>query len=175
MQANNIYEEKIFSKWIVVILSVVTLVFLFVVVYSFFIASVAISSLQYCFFLLLLLLFISVTINFSRLSIKIIPQTINVSYGIFKYKIHFENVEGCYLDEVSVIRYGGWGIRMGRVKGKWRLVYNIIGSPRVVISLKKGRFKEFVFSTKNPEKVIGIINQQIQRMSIAVRNNTPTP
>jgi hypothetical protein len=41
------------------------------------------------------------------------------------------------------------------------MVYNIIGTPRVVLSLKTGRFREFVFSTRNPEKVLSIINDRI--------------
>lgn len=40
-----------------------------------------------------------------------------VGYGIFKHNIPWENVEDCYLDEALTIRYGGWGIRTGKVKG----------------------------------------------------------
>ncbi|TES83470.1 MAG: hypothetical protein E3J91_02070 [Hadesarchaea archaeon] len=65
------------------------------------------------------------------------------------------------MDEASTIRYGGWGIRIGRVKGKWILVYNVIRCPRVVLSLREGRFREFVFSTKSPEQVIKVVKQQI--------------
>jgi len=39
------------------------------------------------------------------------------------------------------------------------LVYNIIEGPRVVLSLKSGRFRE-VFSTKRPEEVIKVVRQQ---------------
>jgi hypothetical protein len=40
-------------------------------------------------------------------------------------------------------------------------VYNVVGGPRIVLSLKRGRFKEFVFSTKNPEEVIKIAKERI--------------
>jgi predicted nucleic acid-binding Zn ribbon protein len=44
-----------------------------------------------------------------------------------------------------------------RVNGKWRLRrdVSIIGVPRVVLSLKgSGFYKEFIFSTTNPEEVM---------------------
>ena len=41
------------------------------------------------------------------------------------------------------------------------LVYNIIGGPRVVLSLKKGKFREFVFSTSDPQRVIEIVKQKV--------------
>ena len=66
--------------------------------------------------------------------------------------ILWENIEDCYLDTASIVSYGGWGIRVGKVDDKWRLACNIIGIPRVMLSLNKGRFGEFVFSTKNPEE-----------------------
>lgn len=56
---------------------------------------------------------------------------------------------------------GDWDIRVGRVEGKWRLVYNIIGRLRVVLLLKKGGFKEFLVSTKNPEEVMKVVKEKM--------------
>lgn len=161
MQTDNIYEEKIFSKWITGILAAVTVSFLFVLVYQILVEPIGARPAPNWFFLLMFLLFIGITINFSTLSIRMTPHSVDVCYGIFKHTIPWRDIENCYLDEASTIRYGGWGIRIGRVKGKWRLVYNVIGGPRVVLSLKKGRFKEFVFSTNNPKKVIEIVKQKV--------------
>lgn len=88
-------------------------------------------------------------------------RSIVVGYGMFKRTIFWENIERCYIDEVSSIRYGGWGIRIGRVKGRWRLVYNVISGPRVVLGLKRGVFREFVFSTKNPDDVMRVVRHMI--------------
>jgi len=103
---------------------------------------------------------IALLVNFLRLTIKITPQGIRVAFGVFKRVIPWENVNSCHMDRISVVRYGGWGVRIGRVKGRWRLVYNVIGCPRIVVALKEGRFKEFVFSTKNPEKIMEVIRKQ---------------
>ena len=161
MQADNIYEEKIFSKGITGILSAVTASFLFVLVYQILVEPIGGRPASNWFFLLMFILFLGVTINFSRLVIRMTPRSIAVGYGIFKHTIIWENIEGCYSDEASTSRYEGWGIRLGRVKGKWRLVYNIVRSPRVVLSLREGRFREFVFSTKNPEQVVKVVKQHI--------------
>lgn len=161
MQTNSIYEEKILSKGITGILTIFTASLLFVLVYQILIGPIGTRPAPNWFLLLLFLLFLGVTINFSRLKIRITLQSINAGYGIFKHKVSWEDVVDCYLDKASTIRYGGWGIRIGRIKGKWRLVYNVIGGSRVVLSLKKGRFREFVFSTKKPEEVINLVKQQI--------------
>lgn len=164
MQANNIYEEKMLLKFQTGILTIVTASLLFVLVYQILIGPIGTRPAPNWFYLLLFLLFLGVTINFSRLTVRISSQSIDVGYGVFKHKIRWEDVEDCYLDEASMIRYGGWGIRIGRVEGKWRLVYNVIGCSRVVLSLKSGRFREFVFSTKKPEEVINLVKQQIGRI-----------
>lgn len=55
------------------------------------------------------LLFLFVVMNFKTLSITMTSRAIVVGYGIFKRTIPWEAIERCYLDEVSTIRYGGWG------------------------------------------------------------------
>ena len=161
MQIENIYEEKIFSKGITIVLAIATTSFLFVLLYQTIVGPFGSQPAPNWFFLVMFLLFLGLTVNFSNLNIKMSPRYVSVGYGIFKHNIPWENIEDCYLDEASTIRYGGWGIRIGRVKGKWRLVYNVIGRPRVVLLLNKGKFKEFVFSTNHSQKVIEIVKQKV--------------
>ena len=164
MEISNIYEEKIFSKWTRIILLVKFLFILFLSVFLILVKPeepMERTVLFILFFVLLLLL--AVMINFNTLNIKMTSRFILVGYGIFKDKILWENIEDCYLDKASAIRYGGWGIRIGRVDRKWRKVYSTLGEPRIVLSLKNDKhFKEFVFSTKNPEKVMNIAKQNIK-------------
>lgn len=161
MRPENIYEEKIFSKWIVAIL-VVTMAFLLCLFfYQAFIGQIGSRPAPTWILLAIVLFFLAIMINFISLNIKANSQSITVGYGVFQHTILWANIEDCYLDETSIIRYGGWGIRIARIKGKWKLVYNIIGGPCVVIALRMGTFREFVFSTQNPEQVMKIIKQQI--------------
>ena len=113
------------------------------------------------------LFFVSMTyvvINFGKLVIKATSRSITVKYGIFKREIPWKNVVDFYLDEAgSLYAYGGYGIRIGRVNGKSRLVYNVLGGERVVLVLKKGRFNEFVFSTNNPDAVMAVVKSRIEK------------
>ena len=106
-------------------------------------------------------LMIFIISNFGKLTISATSQSITVRYGMFKKVMRWEDIGDCYMDEAQAFSYGGWGIRIGMVNGKRRLVYNVLGGARVVLGLKNGRFDEFVFSTKNPEAVIEVIKGQV--------------
>jgi len=160
MPADEIYQETVpfaLMKWILAMEIGLTILFL-----SLFVSQLP-AGLSWL-YLGMFLLFLGVTVliaNFRKFNISISSQSITVAYSRIKYFIPWGNVENCYLDRNLGIRYGGWGIRMTKVKGKWLLVYNVIGSPRVILELKSGRFGQFAFSTKHPDEVLNIVKQQI--------------
>jgi hypothetical protein len=162
---NEIYKEMIpfpLVRWVIGVLAAFVFLFLSLLFYQLLIGPIGTRPAPNWVYLLMALWLsgvIALLVNFLRLTTKITPQGIRVSFGIFKRVITWENVKGCYIDEASAVRYGGWGVRIGRVKGRWRLVYNVIRCPRIVVELKEGRFKEFVFSTKNPEEIMEIIRR----------------
>ncbi len=161
MQSDLIYKEKVFAKVIGGMLGAVAAIMLFILVYQILIEPFGDHPAPTLFFLIMFLLFLGLTINFGRLVIKITHHSITVGYGIIKKTIPWENIDDCYVDQTSTVKYGGAGIRVAKVKGKLVLVYNTIGTPRCVLSLKEGRFQEFVFSTKNPEEVINVVKGQL--------------
>jgi hypothetical protein len=161
VQTDVLYQEKIYSKWLTTIFGFFTILLLFFIIYQLFIGPLGNHPAPNWVLMIMFLVLLGLTINFIALIIKITPNFISVGYGIFKHKIPWENVEGAYVDQAPNISYGGWGIRLGRVGGKWRLVYNIPATPRVVLSLKKGSFREFVFPTKNLAEVTKLIDEQI--------------
>lgn len=162
MQIDTIYEEKIFAKGMTTILGFPSVVFLFLLCYQIFIEPIGDKPAPDLFFLFMLLIFFGFTIIFLQLIITITPEYINVGYRIKNKKIPFVNIIDCRVDERSNMRYGGLGIKISRIEGKWVLAYNLLKCPRVVLSLKEGKYKEFVFSTKNPEEVMMIIKKYIQ-------------
>lgn len=168
MVADEIYKETIsfpFIKTIFVVIMFFAVFFLYLLLYQVLIEPIGFRPAPNWFYLLMVFWFAVasfVIINFDKLTVKISSDSIMVGFGMFKQVIPWSNISDCYEDDVSaVMRYGGWGIRIGRVKGRWRLVYNVINVPRIVLRLKKGRFREFVFSTENPVQVTMIIEQQI--------------
>lgn len=162
MQAGRVYEERIFSLLTTVIMTIVCGAMLFMFFYQLLVGPVGTRPMPDWFFLVMLLVFLAVGLNFARLTVRIDQRGISVAYGIINHNIRWENAVECYRDESSSLRYGGWGIRFGRVDGKWRLVFNVIGGDRVVIKKNRGVWDEFVFSTGNPEAVIEAVRQGIR-------------
>ena len=99
-------------------------------------------------------------VNFRVLAIRINAQSVTVAYGLIKRTIPWGDIEEGFLDSSSPLGYGGWGARLARVEGRWRLAFNVIGASGVVLRLRKGRAREFMFSTRNPEQVLAIIARQ---------------
>ncbi len=158
-----IYEETLYLRVFTALLSGFAAVCLFLAVYQILNGFGGADSPPPWFFMLFALLFLGIAFNFRTLRIELSPQAVVVGYGIAKRMIPWEAIERGYRDEVSNLRYGGWGIRIGWVQGKWRLVYNTPGTPRVVLAVNRGWFDEFVFSTRNPDEVLNLIRQRIGR------------
>jgi len=102
---------------------------------------------------------LAVTVAFRRLPIRCTDEGVTVGYGPVRTTVSWERVEGGSRDDVSTARYGGWGIRVTRVDGRWRLGYNTIGTQRVVLSVPGGRFDELAFSTGDPEAVLAVVER----------------
>jgi len=110
--------------------------------------------------LVVLVIMAVILLTFGRLTITMTSRDITVGFGLSKRRFGWGEVEGCYPDEASAVRYGGFGIKAGVYNGKKRLVYNVTGAKRVVLKVKGRKYDEFVFSTRNPEQVMRIIRMQ---------------
>lgn len=152
------YEERIYSHWNILLLGVVVLALLGVLVYQMAVGPLGTRPASNWFLVGMIFFFLALGINFATLTIRVTTQGVSAAYGAIRYSIPWSNIAGCRLDEASAIRYGGWGIRLGWAGGKKRLVYNIIGSQRVVVEKKQGFHQEFVFSTRKPNEVLKAIN-----------------
>lgn len=156
---NDIYKEAITSKWLTIIISILPATFLFVFLYQMFAGPIGTKPAPNWIFVFLAFLTLGIILNFHKLEARINSRYLQVRYGIIKRTIYWQNIKSVYLDEAPTIIYGGWGIRLTIFKGKWRLAYIVPGSPRLVVALKNGGFREFVFSTRKPEEVIKILEK----------------
>ncbi|MEM3396620.1 MAG: hypothetical protein QW620_06400 [Thermoplasmata archaeon] len=157
-----IYEEKIFAHGITAVLTAATVLIILVWLFQVLLGITTILPFINWLFLFLTLLLIGLTLNFRKLEIRMTPKFIYVGFGIFRHQIPWKYVENCSIDEPSFLKYGGLGLRIRHVGGKWRIIYNAIWSPLVVLSLNDGRIKEFGFSTNKPEEVLFLVKQQIR-------------
>jgi len=155
------YEEVLFSKISTVILSVVTSAFFLLYIYQIIVEPTWFEPLPSWFWLVMTVILLAITINFSRMKIRIDNKGIIIRYGVIKNSIPWEDVKDCSVDEGSPLKYGGWGQRFWRVKGNFRIIYNAAAGERIAISLNSGIVREIVFSTRDPEKVMEVIKTHI--------------
>ena len=158
---STIYEERIYSRWNILIMGTVVAAVLAALIGQLISGPLGAKPAPNTFFIGMILLFLALGANFATLTIRVTIHGISVGYGIIRHQIPWGEVIGCRVDEASALRYGGWGIRVGCVGGKRRLVYSILGAPRVVVERRLGRYEEFVFSTRNPEAVMKAINKEL--------------
>ncbi len=157
----TLYKERILSGWNIAIMAVVVFALLAVLLYQLLVGPLGTEPAPNGFFIGMIVFFVALGINFAGLSITVGVDGVTVGYGIIRHRVEWGNIVSCRIDESSAVRYGGWGIRTAWVGGKRRLVYNIIGAPRVVVEKRTGRHHELAFSTRNPEAVMGAINEGI--------------
>ena len=166
-QEPEIYREVVvftLGRAVIILFVVLTVFFLGMFISELVSGPIGDKAASEWFYLVMCLFFVLMTFviaNFSKLVVKATSTSLTVSYGLFKRVIPWGDIADCCLDESSAIGYGGYGIRIGRVNGKLRLVYNVLGGERVVLGMKKGRFNEFVFSTNNPDAVMDVIKSRI--------------
>jgi len=169
MEADSIYQETVPFPLILVVLlllGAVAALMLGLLIYQLAVAPLGSRPAPDWYYLVMFLFLTAIcalVANFRRLNISITSQGVKVSFGMIRRSIPWGEVEDCYPDETVALGYGGWGIRVAKVRGKWRLAYTVVGHSRVVLSLRMGRFREFVFSTRNPQEVLRIARQQLGR------------
>jgi hypothetical protein len=111
-------------------------------------------------FLVFFVFFFFYVLNYKTLKILITPETLQLTFGIFTWIAALSNIEISHIDQNSILRYGGAGIHFMWIKGKYRVFFNFLEYPRVVVVLKKkkGPVREIAFSTKRPEQVIELLS-----------------
>jgi len=158
--AEVIYEERLFSRWITLILGGGTLFILWQAVEQ--LQTGSSDGAPFWLMPAMGVLFVALTVNFAWLAIRITNEEVVVSYGLLRHRVRWHDIEDCYADEASATWYGGYGIRVGWYAGKRRLIYNTIGDPRVVLLTGRPSTPEFVFSTAQPEEVIRTVSGRLR-------------
>lgn len=160
MDSNTLYEEKLFSKWSTIIFTIFTLLFLFLTVYQIFIGPLGGNPAPTWILGLFFALFLFLTVNFSIMTLRLTPEFLSASFGVLRYTVSWENVESCTQEEAPLWIFG-WGIRFEKSRGKRRLSYTIPQTPQLKFILRDKNFREFIFSTKTPEKVLELARKMI--------------
>jgi len=167
MNAGEIHQEKVSFPvaWAVFgLFMAIGIVFAVLWAYQLTSGPVGSDPVPTWFYLVMWLIFDAVgllMLNFTKLTVSVFPYVIRIGFGVIRYDVPWSNIVGCCPDTASGLSYGGWGIRVARIDGKWRLGYTVIGASRVVLQLRKGRFSEIAFSTNDPDRICDIVKEAV--------------
>jgi len=98
----------------------------------------------------------------TKLDVSVTQYKLKASFGRIKFETPFTNIADIYADDRAGLTYGGWGVRVARLKQGMTLAYSTFGYKRVVVELKTGKYKLFVFSSNNPEELINVVKNRMR-------------
>jgi hypothetical protein len=104
-------------------------------------------------YVILDLFFIVILLNFRKLVIEIDSTCLVASFGVIKKRIKLEDIRSCESIKATLSVYTGQGIRIG---GDGSLAYLPFLGDAVRLGFDQGR--SFVFSTRNRDQVLQILN-----------------
>jgi len=159
--ADQIYQEKIQS-------SLTTLLFTFLMLVSSTLFAWRVMIVGFRAFpiicLVLALFFFLYVLNYRTLRIMITEEEVLLKFGLIRWRTRLENIQACKVDDSpNLIKYGGAGVHFAFVKGEYRAFFNFLEHPRILITFhqKQGLVQGVVFTTRQPEQVLEIINSRI--------------
>jgi hypothetical protein len=109
--------------------------------------------------------FLFYVVNYRVLKIQITAEALKLTFGIFTWRVQVDNIAGCQRDEIPwLMRMGGAGIHYMFIRGRYRVSFNFLEYPRVVIALKRkaGLVQDVSFSTRRPGDVLRAIQTLIR-------------
>ena len=170
---NVLYREEIevvFAKWLIWPFAFLALGFAWILVYQLIVGPVGQRPAPTWFWgvmVLSQLVPLMLLRNFRRLTIEITGTRITVGFGAIRRSIPWDRIVGVRRDERSLLSYGGVGWRLGwsRRVGGWIMAFVDFRHPRVILELRGGKIREFVFSTRNPGEVCRLITERLGSVS----------
>lgn len=113
-------------------------------------------------FLLFAALFLFYVLNYRTLLIRLTPAALRLRFGLFTWTVPLDNVASCSHDELPALqRLGGAGIHFMVVRRRYRVSFNFLEHPRVVVALKNpaGPVCDVSFSTRRPDRVVQLLQE----------------
>ena len=105
------------------------------------------------------LLLILVFSNFRNLRISISSERLTVGFGVIKHSVRLDNIDYIETRRPAWYWYGGLGIRFG-----WDWSTGFLQNFRRGVRVTPKRGRRIYFSTNNPEAIVNIVNDLLQKM-----------
>ena len=163
---NLLYDEQLSSTSTTVLFVFLTAVFLGLFTWRTAGTSLDLLAGVFLFFFLFFLFYV---FNFRMLVIRLTSESLHLKFGLFSWRVPLVNILSCQLDDVPArMRYGGAGVHFMFIRKRYRASFNFLEYPRVVIAFKQkvGPVRDISFSTRQPERILQLVQAQIDRLSI---------
>jgi len=168
MNENIEYHEEISSNKTETIFLALTMLFFLLLTWRWKISGLDTLAII---FLSLAAIFLFYSLNYRTLKIHLMQVSLELKFGIFTWKIPFDNIESCRLDDnlPALMKNGGAGIHFMTIDHRYRASFNFLEHPRIVIALKKkaGLVRDISFSTRNPTEVLSLLEKVLSATRIA--------
>lgn len=165
MTDDLIYEESLSSNKTEALFIALTILFLTIAIWRVSSATLdVLATACFAFFAF----FVFYCVNYRTLIIRLTPESLHLTFGIFRWVVPLDNVEACRLDDVpGLMRLGGAGIHFMFVRNRYRASLNFLEYSRVVIALKrkKGPVRDISFSTQHPEELLRRLRESLSARS----------
>jgi len=158
---NLIYNERVSSNRTEALFLTLMLLFFLLLIWR--VNANGLDILAAVFFCLFGLFFFY-SVNYRTLLIRLTSESLNLTFGIFTWKVPLDNAEECCLDALPMLmKYGGAGIHFMIIRKRYRASFNFLEYPRVVIAFKRkaGLVRDISFSTRRPDDVLRLIKEAV--------------
>jgi len=156
MTLEPVYEERVSSARTEALFVGLALLFL-----ALFAARASVSGFGYLAAVLFVLFcfFLFYAINYRTLVIRISREALELRFGVFSWAVPRESIARGYPDDTTIWRVGGAGIHFTMIRRRYRVFFNFLEHPRVVLELTKARgfVRDVAFSTRRPDEVLDAV------------------
>ena len=161
-EGNVKYEEHMFFWIILIILVPLTFIFLFIFLYQALIGPLGTKPAPQWFILTLVIIFLALSYLFSSYKFVITENSLIAGYPAYYLKIPWKNIVSAEEEKGSMWRYGGYGVRIGKIDGEKVLVLSIPRAKYIRLKLRNSKWGYVIVSTKDIESVLNHIRQEIE-------------
>jgi len=161
-EGNVKYEEHMFFWIILIILVPLTFIFLFIFLYQALIGPLGTKPAPQWFILTLVIIFLALSYLFSSYKLVITENSLFAGYPAYHLKIPWKNIVSAEEEKGSMWRYGGYGVRIGKIDGEKVLVLSIPRTKYIRLKLRNSKWGYVIASMKDIESVLNHIRQEIE-------------
>jgi hypothetical protein len=174
MSTRGIYIEKIHSNKTELLFIALTLLFLSLSAWR--IAAWGVDFLAGV-FLFFSGVFLFYSINYRTLNLRLSPESLALSFGIFTWTLAVDNIASIQPDDdlPPLMKYGGAGIHFMFVRQRYRASFNFLEYPRLVIALRRkaGMVRDISFSTSRPDELRQLIQAAVAANTLPPSGDSP--